>query len=142
MTLWNAFTARRDSAEKNSVHFVTDFKTKYHEAAAGVNLPPDCLRVAHDATLHEYAEVWNDSANMESALSYLLFGGAQNILEDNYDGATAILARKRIPCSCLDKRFDEVKYIPKMPFATTHSALSLTERWNAARQFTVVDADA
>ena len=92
---------------------------------------------------------------MESALSYLLFGGAQNILEGNYDGATAILARyieqwtavhlhktqaminmpklydqmsnpsdihplvklffrKRIPCSCLDKRFDEVKSIPKM----------------------------
>ena len=121
-----------------------------------------CLIAAEDATVDEFAEVWNDSAKMEIAKSCFLSEGAQHILEGEYNNAreNAVFARyleqtiaidllktqatmnwpkinelsrfvldptirgdvhtlvkffrKRIPCSCLDKKYEEVKSITKM----------------------------
>eukprot|EP00984_Skeletonema_dohrnii_P011221 scaffold4462_cov119-Skeletonema_dohrnii-CCMP3373.AAC.4 len=112
---------------------------------------------AHTATIIDFAEVWNDSAKMESAMSILLWSGTQQILDGEYDLArlSALFFRyfeqyiaaalhqsqalmnwpkidvisngrgsdihslvkffrKRIPCKCLDEKYDEVKHITKM----------------------------
>ncbi len=112
------------------------------------------------ATNDEYANVWNDSAIMNMAISHLLSEGAKDILSDkakshvcyqldarmnitciryfeqyvavhlNETRATYNLAkilesnsvdehtlvkffRHRIPCSCLDEKYEEVKHITK-----------------------------
>mmetsp|Transcript_25874 Transcript_25874/g.39752 ORF Transcript_25874/g.39752 Transcript_25874/m.39752 type:complete len:276 (+) Transcript_25874:53-880(+) len=115
-----------------------------------------CLIAAQAATMDEFFEVWNDSAKMESVISYYLCCGTQSILDCNYDHharEVAALARyfeqylavelhqtqaticypkitdlfgdshtlvkffrRRIPCSCLDQKYGEVKSITKMSF--------------------------
>ncbi len=45
---------------------------------------------ARNATLDEFSAVWNDSAKMEMAMSYLLRGGAQEIRAGKYDHARQI----------------------------------------------------
>ena len=106
-----------------------------------------------NATMDEYAEVWNDSAMMKSAISGFLFVGTRFILDGNDSSAraaatfaryleqwTAVTLQKtqaficwpkvqqsaldeytlvkffrhRIPCSCLDEKYEEVKTITKM----------------------------
>ena len=112
------------------------------------------LKLAEDATMDKFADVWNDSTKMEIAMSYFLFVGTQEILDgrcaDSLDSATIIrymeqyiavvlhqtqalictpkieeisdehslvkLFRRRIPCSCLDNKYEEVKSITKMGF--------------------------
>lgn len=44
-----------------------------------------CLISAVNATKDEFAEVWNNSAKMETAMSYYLCCGAQDILDGEND---------------------------------------------------------
>ncbi len=110
-----------------------------------------CLIAAANATLDEFADVWNDLAKMKLTMSYFLCSGTKSILDGRYYAAreAAIIARyfdqhiavrfkkkqallhwhknfisdahtlvkffrHRIPCSCLDEKYEEVKHIPKM----------------------------
>ena len=112
------------------------------------------LVAAKNATMDEFATVWDDAAKMENAISTFLCMGTQDLLESKYDDARnrATFARyfeqyvavevkqtqalhnwpkieeareadlhtlvsffrHRIPCSCLDKIYEEVKHITKM----------------------------
>ncbi len=115
----------------------------------------EIFNTARNATMDEYAEMWNDSAMIDMAMSYFLGSGARHILSGNYDhaGLTATTARyleqhiavyvnktqalhnwpkmretanssdlhtlvkffrHRIPCSCLDEIYKEVKNTTKM----------------------------
>jgi hypothetical protein len=132
--------------------FVIAFREAYNDAAGTIF---DFLRNAENATAVEYSEVWNDSAKMETILSFLLCNGTQHLLDRNngYYRDYAIFARyfeqyiavelrktqalinwlkieeltirgdehtlvkffrRRIPCSCLDEKYQEVKLITKM----------------------------
>ena len=136
-----------------------DFITTFHSAfidglRCGGRTLSECLVDARSATWEEFADVWNDSAKLEAALSHLLSGGTASILEGNYNilRETAVIARffeemiavdlketqalpnwpkigdvyyadmhtlvkffrHRIPCSCLDEKYKEVKHITKM----------------------------
>eukprot|EP00984_Skeletonema_dohrnii_P001340 scaffold418_cov92-Skeletonema_dohrnii-CCMP3373.AAC.3 len=147
---------RLSMADVICVEFAKAFqKIFYHAADGGMNVP-DCLQSAHNATLDKFAEVWNDSAKMEIAISLLLCIGTDHFLEDNFDHARdcatiaryleeyiAVLLkqtqalmnwpkinevydadlhtlvklfRKRIPCCCLDEKYEEVKSTPKMGY--------------------------
>eukprot|EP00984_Skeletonema_dohrnii_P011225 scaffold4462_cov119-Skeletonema_dohrnii-CCMP3373.AAC.8 len=110
------------------------------------------LKLAEDATMDKFADVWNDSAKMEIAMSFFLCCGTQGVLHGSYADArrSAVITRyfeqhvaiklhqtqalicfpkfeemsdehslvkfyrRRIPCSCLDEKYEEVKSIPKM----------------------------
>ncbi len=140
--------------KKNCSQFATAFYKSFDEAIGRDISLVGCLIAARDATMDEYAEVWNDSAKMESVMRYLLFYGTQEILkgDDNYANTAATFARyfeqyisvvlketqalfrwnkiletyyadlhslvnffrHRIPCSCLDEKYEEVKNIIKM----------------------------
>ena len=111
---------------------------------------------ARDATLDKFADMWEDSVKLETAMSVCLCLGTEAILGNNYDDAIAFAAyaryfeqyiavelhqtqalpnwpkiyethnadlhtlvkffRHRIPCSCLDKKYEKVKDIPTMAF--------------------------
>ncbi len=115
-----------------------------------------CLIAAQKITMNEFADVWNDSTEIELAMSFFLYLGTQDILNGEYDHAKAktvaamarfleqhiaveleqtqplfrfnktietyyadqhtlvTFFRKRIPCSCLDKKYEEVKHISKL----------------------------
>jgi len=154
---WHGLDRRFEKVDY--VMFVDAFKDAF-SASVSVTQGADisiCLIEAEDATKDEFAEVWNDSAKMESAMSILLWSGTQQILEGDYNVArlSALFSRffeqfisaalyqsqaimnwpkidvisngrgsdihslvkffrKRIPCTCLDEKYDEVKYITKM----------------------------
>ena len=114
------------------------------------------LEEAKNATWEEFAEVWNDLAKLETAMSFLLCVGTEHIRHGNDDAARDVATfiryleqdiaielhhtqafynlpkldesyaadvhslvkffRHRIPCSCLDDKYEEVKNIPKMGF--------------------------
>eukprot|EP00984_Skeletonema_dohrnii_P010148 scaffold3941_cov78-Skeletonema_dohrnii-CCMP3373.AAC.2 len=144
--------------------FETAFREEFYDAADRIgDSVSGCLMLAKNATMDEFAEVWNDCAQMEIAISCFLSEGAQHILEGEYDHAREkavftryleqIVAidlrktqammnypkinqlwridtmldtmrgdvhtlvkffRKRIPCKCLDEKYEEVKSITKM----------------------------
>ncbi len=88
----------------------------------------DIFNTARNATMDEYAEVWNDSAMIEMAASYLLGSGARHILNGNYvhAGLTATAARyleqhiavyvnktQALHNSCLDEKYKEVKNLQR-----------------------------
>eukprot|EP00984_Skeletonema_dohrnii_P010518 scaffold4102_cov76-Skeletonema_dohrnii-CCMP3373.AAC.3 len=142
--------------------FVTAFREEFYDAADqddDADLS-SCLIAAEDATKDGFSEVWNDSDQVEIAISCFLSEGAQHILEGEYDGARekAVFARyleqhiafelkqtqakmnwvkideqwpmwdtmrgdvhtlvkffrKRVPCKCLDEKYEQVKSITKM----------------------------
>ena len=136
--------------------FALQFAEKYTEACDRGDRSVDvCLIEAKNATMDEFADVWNDIDKMEAAMSVFL-GTGTYILGGNHLGARgyATLARffeqiiavdlkrsqalinwpkifvtshadehslvkffrHRIPCSCLDKRYEEVKSITKVGF--------------------------
>ena len=133
-------------------HFATAFSQSFYKSAG---LPLwDRLIGARDAAMDGFANVVNDSAKLETVMSYLLCDGVQLYLEGSYNLArdTATMSRyfeqfiaiklkrtqaifhrpklseiyqadehtlvkfyrNRIPCSCLDKKYEEVKHIKKM----------------------------
>mmetsp|Transcript_12990 Transcript_12990/g.18610 ORF Transcript_12990/g.18610 Transcript_12990/m.18610 type:complete len:281 (+) Transcript_12990:22-864(+) len=134
--------------------FMEAFRKEFYEAARGPFVLIYCLGDAKNATMDEFAEVWNDSAKMENMMSWFLFVGTQAILKGEYDSArgdativrfmeqhVAVELKKthalynwpkvletydadlhtlvkffrhRIPCSCLDEKYEEVKDIVKM----------------------------
>jgi len=143
-----------------SSEFILAFREAFYgvanEGGAALSDCLFCLIAAEDATKDKFAEVWNDSAKMEIAISLLLCIGTDHILEDNFDYARdcASIARyleeyiavvlkqtqavmnwpkinevyeadlhtlvkffrKRIPCCCLDEKYEEVKCTPKMGY--------------------------
>ncbi len=137
--------------------FVTALAKKFGEAtrSRGDHALSALIKTARNATMDEYADVWDDSAKMEMVISFFLCSGTQEILDGRHDRARniAILARyleqhvavelkrthpvanwpksndiyyvsdvhtlvkffrHRIPCSCLDEKYEEVKCITKM----------------------------
>ena len=153
---WHGLDRRFEKVDY--VMFVDAFKDAF-SASVSVTQGADisiCLIEAEDATKDEFAEVWNDSAKMEIAISLLLRIGTDHVLEDNFDYARdcATIARyleeyiavvlkqtravmnwpkinevyeadlhtlvkffrKRIPCCCLDEKYEEVKCTPKMGY--------------------------
>ena len=138
----------------NCSQFVIAFLESFDEARGSGTSLQICLIAARDATMDEYAEVWTDSAEMESVIRCLLFFGTEEILKgDDYYAKTAAtfaryfeehisvvlketqalfrwnkifethyadlhslvnFFRHRIPCSCLDEKYEEVKNITKM----------------------------
>ncbi len=145
-------------SEAEGTFICSQFTPAFNEAVdavkgSGASLL-QCLTAARDATLDEYADVWNDSAKMKIAISFFLCAGTNVILEGNYDDARgwAVNARyfeqfiavalkqtqavhnipklgetckadmhtlvkffrRRIPCSCLNDKYEEVKHTPKM----------------------------
>ena len=136
--------------------------------------PSKCLIDAKDSTMDRFADVWNDSAELEMAMSFFLFVGMHHYLEGDYMNARICAAsvrfleqyiavllkqthalinwpkiddtfrsdmhtlvkffRHRIPCSCLDEKYEEVKSITKMGHCyNTQCKLSkrMTERSTA-----------
>ena len=146
------------SLKRNSIvfQFVRAFAKKIDDEFRDKSNIAKCLVSAHNATLNEFADVWNDSAKMEKAMSFFLFIGTQQYLEGEYANARMAATyaryfeqyiatelkqtqaivnwpkileaqhaddhtlvkffRHRIPCSCLDEKYDEVKSITKMGF--------------------------
>ncbi len=136
--------------------FAKAFIKECFESTRGVDRSIwDSLITTQNATMDEFADVWNDFAHMETAVSYFLFVGAQCILKGDYQDAreNAIYARfleqhiavnlkknqallnipkieemwisndvhtlvkffrHRIPCSCLNEKYEEVKDTAKM----------------------------
>ena len=120
----------------------------------GERLLSRCLIEAQKDTVDEFAEVWNDSAKMQIAMSFFLCDGTEGVLEGDYNHARVCATivrffeqynalvlkqtqalvnwpkiretrnadlhtlvkffRHRIPCSCLDEKYDEVKSITKV----------------------------
>eukprot|EP00984_Skeletonema_dohrnii_P001341 scaffold418_cov92-Skeletonema_dohrnii-CCMP3373.AAC.4 len=152
--------------DKMCIHLVDAFRDAFYDTSGDADIS-DCLTAAHYAAMNKFADVWNDSAKMEIAISLLLFMGTQFVLDGNYtiarDFATftryfeehvavklhqtralvnfpkiieTYLAgnpfdmhkhpsdlhtlvkffRKRIFCSCLDAKYEEVKSITKVGF--------------------------
>lgn len=135
-------------------NFTTAFNESFCDARDRDSSLSRCLTAAHNATLDKYADVWYDSAKMQSVISYFLFYGTQDILDGDYNHAreNATFARyfeqhmafqlketqaifrwnkiheaqksdqhtlvrffqRRILCSCLDDKYDEVKSITKL----------------------------
>eukprot|EP00984_Skeletonema_dohrnii_P033972 scaffold32366_cov67-Skeletonema_dohrnii-CCMP3373.AAC.1 len=132
---------------KMCIDLTMAFIRAVHEASKRGQSNLNCLIDAEDATKDEFAAAWNDSRNMESAMSCFLYHGTDNILEGNYHAAREFamyaryfeqyiavelhqtqaimhwqkikevtiegdihtlvkLFRKRIPCACLDKKYD------------------------------------
>ena len=152
--------------------FATAFVELFNKTVGDGNRPFwDRLIEARNASVGNFACVLADSANIESAMSYLLCDGAQYVLEGSYDDARdrATIVRyfeqyiavqlhetqalynrpkigevyiadlrtlvkffwKRIPCSCLDEKYEEVKGFPKMGFCyNLHCSIpnSMSER--------------
>jgi len=76
------------------IDFVVAFSDAVHDAGKrGLN-ESGCLLDATNATMDEFAEVWKDSAQMESAMSYMLYHGTEYIIEDNFS-----LARRCAVCA-------------------------------------------
>ncbi len=142
--------------------FVYAFRKAFNEAIERSDLRKNFLITAKNATMDEFADVWNDSAKLEMAISFLLCKGTQDILEggeqytmigsdDNARKSAAFARffeqhvaveleqtqalinvtkiinayvadnhtlvkffRHRIPCSCLDEKYEEVKSTRKM----------------------------
>ena len=146
--------------DRTVLQFVHAFGMEFDEAVerGDRSNPQNFLIAAKDATMDEFAAVWKDSTMMETAISFLLCKGTQDLLEveslDVQKGAikSAIFIRyfeqhiavellqaralikwlkigelyveddhtivkffrNRIPCSCLDERYQEVKHITKL----------------------------
>lgn len=132
--------------------FVDAFKSEFYAASRNLDVS-GALRSAFEATFSQYSQVWDDSAIMESVVSFLSSSATFHVLRDDQDGAhnDASLAcyfeemlaakqgkkatanfpkifelrfcdlntlvgflRKRIPCSCLDEKYMELKPTAKM----------------------------
>ena len=140
------------------IRFLDAFGSEFNECCRrGGNITiVDALKTAQNATISEYAAVWNDLAKMKVVISIFLCNGTQDVLEKKYDAARENAAfvryfeqyiavvlkesqalfnwpkieetfqadfhtlvkffRHRIPCSCLDEKYDEVKSITKISF--------------------------
>ena len=105
----NATMNRTDqSSQTNCMHgfkefdqvcsdFIVAFQKSFSRAIGGAdttNTPigrlKDYLEVAHVATMDEFAEVWDDSAVMQRAISFSLYVGTNAVLDGNYDGSKVI----------------------------------------------------
>ena len=145
------------SSNDISSQFAFEFLAKYNEACdRGARYVDEFLLGAKNATMDEFADVWNNSTKMEMAMSAFLGAGTHQYLEGNHSGAMghASIARffeqhiavelkhtqavfnwpkifvtsnadehslvkffrHRIPCSCLDEKYKEVKSITKLGF--------------------------
>ena len=65
--------------------FVGAFRREFYEYSQRGDLSG--FIDAKEATGAEFAEVWNDSAKMEIAMSVFLCNGTQDLLENKYEGA-------------------------------------------------------
>jgi hypothetical protein len=141
---------------KTCTEFVIALKKSYYEAGKNDPRIVSCLIDAEDSTKVEFAEVWKDTAMMESAISCFLCFGTETMLNGNHKCAreTATLTRyleqhiaielhktqvvinlakieelalcssddhtlvkfyrRRIPCKCLDEKYEEVKCVAKI----------------------------
>ena len=141
--------------------FINAFRSSFGEAIkSGDRSLSNSLLDAKAATMDKFANMWNDSAKLEMAISVCLCMGAESILggqdrisrdlsrevaafaryfeqyiavelkqtqavpkwikmEDTCHADLHTLIKffwKRIPCSCLDEKYDEVKHIPEMGY--------------------------
>ncbi|KAK1734238.1 hypothetical protein QTG54_015005 [Skeletonema marinoi] len=167
---------------KLCIDFVVAFSGAVHDSVKRGHSDSECLTAAHDATMDKFAEAWNDSAKMESAMSYFLYYGTEYIIEGNdglarkcaacaryfeqyiaaelhqtqaimhwqkikemsIEGDTHTLVklfRKRIPCACLNKKYDEVKTITKMGICLNPQCNNNSGLVERAKQCIAVDAD-
>eukprot|EP00985_Skeletonema_marinoi_P003493 scaffold1505_cov146-Skeletonema_marinoi.AAC.7 len=104
--------------------FVVAFRDAFSDSLKDKNNSlSDCLIDAHTATIEEFADVWKDSAKyIEQYIAFELhqtqaFVSMPKIHELQIPADIHSLVkffRKRIWCSCLDKKYDEVKATPKM----------------------------
>jgi hypothetical protein len=72
--------------------FVLTFTEAYNDAVRDGDTIVDCLIGAVNATEDEFAEVWSDSAKMESLATFFLYLGAESILE-GLEGENGITTR-------------------------------------------------
>ncbi|KAK1734213.1 hypothetical protein QTG54_014980 [Skeletonema marinoi] len=159
-----------EQIDKMCTDLVIAFRDAFYDNTDGGDADIlDCLIAAEDATMDKFADVWNNSAKMEIAISSLLSMGTEYVLcvlDGNYVSArdfatfaryfeqhvavklhqTQALVnfpkicetyhvagspfdkqkhpsdlhtlvkffRKRIPCCCLDEKYEEVKGVTKM----------------------------
>ena len=136
--------------------FLEEFRSEFEEALRRCNCVLTSLEEAYNATMNEFADMWNDSTKLILASSLLLRDGTNSLIEDYYndarDAATfarffeqhiAVMLnrtqalinwakldetfysddhtlvkffRHRIPCSCMDEKYEEVKSITKIGF--------------------------
>ncbi len=149
------------------IDFATAFRDAFNEAIRRVDVASSLIE-ARNATVDEYADVWHDFAQMETAISAFLCLGTQHILVCEYGSARDLATfarfmeqwaaiylkqtqallnipkidqtfcadlhtlvkffRRRIPCSCLDKKYEEVKSISKVGYCYNEKC-SLPSRW-------------
>ena len=83
-----------------SFQFMDAFRASFNDALdADVNSDgcsfPSYLLLATDATMDKFAEEWNDAAKIVEAMSFLLYEGAQAVLDGDIDHAQimAVLVR-------------------------------------------------
>eukprot|EP00984_Skeletonema_dohrnii_P001339 scaffold418_cov92-Skeletonema_dohrnii-CCMP3373.AAC.2 len=153
-----------DKIDNMCIDFVFAFRKVFFEGgSADIS---NCLIAADDAAMDKFADVWNDSTKMETAISFLLSMGTQHVLDGKYDHGRNFATfaryfeqhvavklhqtqalmhwpklyetylasyssnengyipadmhtlvkffRKRIPCCCLDAKYEEVKATAKM----------------------------
>eukprot|EP00984_Skeletonema_dohrnii_P025433 scaffold14600_cov150-Skeletonema_dohrnii-CCMP3373.AAC.1 len=74
-----------DKIDNMCIDFVVAFREAFNDADGGAVIS-DCLTAAHDATIaiDKFADVWKDSAQMNSAISMLLCNGTQHVLDGKY----------------------------------------------------------
>lgn len=64
--------------------FVEKFRVALNEGFCRGHPITACLIYAKDATWHEFADVWHDSAKLDIAITFLLRVGTQHLLAGNY----------------------------------------------------------
>ena len=138
--------------------FVSEFYNCYIKSCSikMIDRPAiEALLQIRESTKIEYSEVWNSADKMKQVISYFLYNGTMNILDEDDDSfnSAIIFARffeewlkvkvhksqacidwpkvvesvgwcdkhsrvkyfwRRIRCSCLDEKYEEVKSIPKI----------------------------
>eukprot|EP00985_Skeletonema_marinoi_P003508 scaffold1505_cov146-Skeletonema_marinoi.AAC.22 len=109
------------------IDFVIEFRDAFHEAGNRGKSTLQSLVYAEDTTMDKFAVVWKDFAKMEIIMSFIEQCIAVELHQTqaimNWSKVEAMSAdehtrvkfyRRRIPCSCLEKKYGEVKTITKM----------------------------
>eukprot|EP00984_Skeletonema_dohrnii_P007854 scaffold2899_cov85-Skeletonema_dohrnii-CCMP3373.AAC.10 len=98
------------------IDFVIEFREAVHEAGKRGNNTLQSLMAANNATLDKYEDVWYMeqwlAAEFHKTQATINWPKVEAMSADSHTRVKFL--RKRIPCKCLDKKYDEVKSITKM----------------------------